>query len=174
MWPFEPAEESLCFLRGPLELMTEAKNINISYIFDVKSRVIAKCGNCSKEIAGRLKNNSLWQTNVSRVLYKVSNRKKLSGETFCLLEKRLLSAFKRCASSNLLYFYKLLIGPQWTFSECIVITCIIPVIRLVNLSRWRWLHLSHVTWLQVTTKTWQTHLQGMKKSPKLKWVFFFT
>ena len=43
---------------------------------------------------------------------KVSNRKKLSGETFCLLEKRLLSTFKRCASSNLLYFYKLLIAPQ--------------------------------------------------------------
>ena len=59
MSPFEPAEESLCFLRGPLELMTEAKNINISYIFDMKSRVIAKCGNCSEEIADRLKNNSL-------------------------------------------------------------------------------------------------------------------
>ena len=62
MCPFEPAEESqesLCFLRGLLELMMEAKNINISYIFDVKSHVIAKCGNCSEEIAGRLKNNIL-------------------------------------------------------------------------------------------------------------------
>ena len=106
------------------------------------------------------------------VVCKVSNRKKLSGETFCLLEKRLLSTFKRCASSNLLYFYKLLIAPQWTFSECIVITCIIPVIRLSTLSKWHWLHLSNVMWLQVTTKTWQTHLQGVKKSPKLKWVFF--
>jgi len=38
------------------------------------------------------------------VVCKVSNRKKLSGETFCLLEKRFLSTFERCASSNLLFF----------------------------------------------------------------------
>ena len=35
----------------------------------------------------------------------VSNRKTLSGETFCSLEKRLLSIFKFCASSNLLFVF---------------------------------------------------------------------
>ena len=46
------------------------------------------------------------------VICGVSNRSTLSGETFCSLEKRLLSAFKFCASSNLLFFfYELLIGP---------------------------------------------------------------
>ena len=39
--------------RGLLELMMEAKKIDIRYIFDLKSHVIAKRGNCSKEIAGR-------------------------------------------------------------------------------------------------------------------------
>ena len=43
-----------------------------------------------------------------------------SGETFCF-HKRLLSVFKFSASSNLLFPYDLLIGPQPTFLECIVI-----------------------------------------------------
>ena len=47
---FEPTEESLCFLRGPLEWMTEAKSINVSYIIDLKEHVIVKSGNCSEEI----------------------------------------------------------------------------------------------------------------------------
>ena len=80
-WPFEPPEESLCFLRGLLEWMTEATKINGSYIFILKSHVIAKHGNCSKEIAGRWKNNSLG------VVCELSNRKTLSGETLCFLEK---------------------------------------------------------------------------------------
>ena len=46
MWPFEPAEEGIPFLRGLLEWMTEAKVVDISYIF----YVIAKSGNGSKEI----------------------------------------------------------------------------------------------------------------------------
>ena len=44
-----------------------------------------------------------------------------SGKSFYFLEKRILSIFKLCTSSNLLLFYELLIGPQPTFSECIVI-----------------------------------------------------
>ena len=47
------------------------------------------------------------------VVCKVSNRMMLSGETFCFLEKR--------ASSNLLFFYELVIGSQPTFLECTVI-----------------------------------------------------
>ena len=99
-------------------------------------------------------------------------KRQLSGETFCLLEKRLLSTSKHCASSNLLFFYKLLICPQPTFSECIVITCIScnPIGQLC-LSGPSYICRT-VMWLQVTTKTWQTYLQWMKKSPKLKRVFF--
>ena len=51
--PFEPAEQSMCFLRGSLEWMTEAKNINDSYNFDLRSHVSEKQGNRSKENAGR-------------------------------------------------------------------------------------------------------------------------
>ena len=42
--PFEPAEESTCFLRGPLEWVTE------SYIFDSSSHITVKRGNITKEI----------------------------------------------------------------------------------------------------------------------------
>ena len=55
------------------------------------------------------------------VVCKVSNRMMLSGETFCFLQKRLLSICKFCASCNLLFFYELVIGSQPTFLECIVI-----------------------------------------------------
>ena len=55
------------------------------------------------------------------VVCNVSKRKTFSGKSFCFLEKRILSIFKLCTSSNLLLFYELLIGPQPTFSECIVI-----------------------------------------------------
>ena len=55
------------------------------------------------------------------VVCKVSDRKTLSGEKFCFLEECLLSIFKFCTSSNLLFFYELLVGPQPTFLECIVI-----------------------------------------------------
>ena len=43
-----------------------------------------------------------------------------ASETFCFVEKRLLPIFRVCTSSNLLFFYGLLIGPQPTFLECIV------------------------------------------------------
>ena len=48
------------------------------------------------------------------VICKVSNRKTMTGETFCSLEKRLLSI-------NLSFSYESLIGPQPTSLECIVI-----------------------------------------------------
>ena len=59
-WPFEPVEEILCFLRGPLEWMTEKINVNVSYIFYLGSQVSAKRSNGSKETAGRWQNNSLF------------------------------------------------------------------------------------------------------------------
>ena len=34
-------------------MLTEGENENIRHIFDVREHVIAKCGNGSKEIAGR-------------------------------------------------------------------------------------------------------------------------
>ena len=52
MWPYEPAKESLCLLSGPIEWKTDAKNVNDSYIFDLRSYVIAKHDNGGKEIAG--------------------------------------------------------------------------------------------------------------------------
>ena len=69
MWPFKPTEESLHFLRGPLEWMiNQAKNVSVSNIFDLRKHVNAKRGNGSKEIAGRWQNTSLCQINVSWVL----------------------------------------------------------------------------------------------------------
>ena len=63
------------------------------------------------------------------VICKVSNRKTLSGETFCFLEKHLLSIFNFCASSNILFSYELLISPQPTFLE---MYCYFPVILFFN------------------------------------------
>ena len=54
------------------------------------------------------------------VICKVSKRKTLTGETFCFLEKRLL------LSKLSFSLYELLIGPQPTSLECIVIN--FPVI----------------------------------------------
>ena len=41
-WPFKPTEESPCFLWGPSKCVTEAKNVNVSYNFDLRSPVIEK------------------------------------------------------------------------------------------------------------------------------------
>ena len=54
------------------------------------------------------------------VTCKVSNSKTLSGETLCILEKRLLSIFEFC-DYLIVFFYDLLIGPQPTFLDYIVI-----------------------------------------------------
>ena len=74
--PFEPSEERMCFPRGLLEWVTEAKNVNNSYIFDLWLHVTAKRGNRSEEIPGRSHNNSLCQRNVSWVLYAKFQTKK--------------------------------------------------------------------------------------------------
>ena len=66
MWPFEPAEEGIPFLRGLLEWMTVAKVVDISYIL----YVIAKGGNGSKEI-GKTKKC------IPGVMSKVLNRKNI-------------------------------------------------------------------------------------------------
>ena len=115
-WPFEPAEKKPMFPE-------RSGNENIRHIFDLREHVTAKCGNGSKEIAGRWQNNSLCQIYVSQALLKckVSYRKILFGRTLYFLEKRLLSLFKFCALSKLLFSYELLIGPLPTFLECIVI-----------------------------------------------------
>ena len=90
--------------------MTEAKVVDISYIF----YVIAKSGNGSKEIDKTKKC-------ILGVMCKVLNRKTLSGEAFCFLERCLLLIFNFCAWSNSLFFNELLISRQATFSERIVI-----------------------------------------------------
>ena len=86
--PFEPAEESTCIPRGPLEWVKETKNIQESYIFDLSSHVIVKRSNITKEITGNDKKICLMG-----VVRKVSNRKTLSAETFCFADKHLLSIF---------------------------------------------------------------------------------
>ena len=47
----ELAEESPCFLTGPLDCVTEAKNVNVCYNFDVRSHITAKRDNGSEESA---------------------------------------------------------------------------------------------------------------------------
>ena len=63
------------------------KNFNDSCTFDLQSHVIAKPRNNSEEISGRLQNNSLCQRNISSV----SNRKTLSGKTFCYQSEILIA-----------------------------------------------------------------------------------
>ena len=76
---------------------------------------------------------------VKGVVCKVSNRKRLSCKKNCFLEKCLLSIFKFCASSNLLFFYEMLIGLQPTLLGCIVIC----ESDWSTLSRWTRLQESH-------------------------------
>ena len=140
MWPFEPAGKKPMFPERSVRVSTEGENENIRHIFDLRVHVFAKCGNGRKEIAGRWQNNSLCQSYVSRALLKckVSYRKILSGETLCFLEKRLLSLFKFCTMSKLLFSYELLIGPLPTFLECILLfTC-----DLIG-QRWPWSQYLH-------------------------------
>ena len=86
MWPFEPARESLCFLRGPLEWLMVVKNVNVIYVFDWRSHVFEsvvmlttkfllddKITACVKQIC------------LLGVICKVSDRKTLTNEKFCSL-----------------------------------------------------------------------------------------
>ena len=54
----------MCFLRGLLESVMEAKNINDSCIFDLQWYVVATRGNSSEEIVGSWQNNSFCQRNM--------------------------------------------------------------------------------------------------------------
>ena len=59
-----------------------------------------------------------------RFCYVMFPIEKQSGKTFYFLEKSVLLIFKFCPLSKLMFcffFYELLISPQPTFSECIVI-----------------------------------------------------
>ena len=56
------------------------------------------------------------QISLLGVICKVSNRKTLTGETFCSLEKRFLS-------SNVSLSYELLIGPQPTSWNVLLFSC---------------------------------------------------
>ena len=41
------------FPERSVRVLTEVKNVNVSHIFDLRSLVVVKWGNGSKEIAGR-------------------------------------------------------------------------------------------------------------------------
>ena len=112
------------FPERSIRVSAEGKNVNVSHIFDLRSLVIAKCDNGSKKkFVGDDKITAcVKQISLLGAVHKVLKyRKTLSGERFCFLEKRMLSIFKFRTSSNLFFPYKLQIGPQPTFLECIVI-----------------------------------------------------
>ena len=69
--------------------MTDAKNVNGSYVIDLQSHVIAKC-TAKKSLADYKITACVKEIYLLGVVYKVLNRKTLSGETFCFPEKSLL------------------------------------------------------------------------------------
>ena len=144
--PFEPAEQSMCFLRRSLEWMTEAKNINDSYNFDLRSHVSEKQGNRSKENAGRWQNKkySLCQrNNVLWVLY--AKFGKMSGVSKHFAFPNNLCYQFRVSSKLLVFFYKL---PTTNFLR---MYCYSPVIGLVNFVK-----LAPVTVVTVSCLQWKT------------------
>ena len=110
------------FPERSVRVLTGAKNVNVSYIFDLRSHVqstamVAKKLLVDDKIAACVKG-----------ICKVLNRKTLSGSS-PVKHFAFLKISKFCSSSNLLVlFYELLIGPQLTFLKC----CYFPAIRLVN------------------------------------------
>lgn len=116
-WPFEPAKESKCFPRGPLDRVTEAKNFSDSYIFDLRWHVIANRGNSSER-------NS-W--------YNVHDKITACVKEICLMgvyakfwvyAKRLvkhLLSWKTLAINIAFFLELLMIGWELTFLECILI-----------------------------------------------------
>ena len=120
LWPFYTRWIKPTFPKMTVRVLKEAKNVNVSHIFDLTSRDEVACLLQSatmetKKIAGRWQNKittCVEQICLLGVIRKVSNRKTLTDETFCFLEKRLLSIYTFFVSSNLLFFYELLICPQ--------------------------------------------------------------
>ena len=89
-----------------------AKNVNISYIFDLRSHVIAKRRNVSEEIADRNK-YVFWAYVKFRLLIQ-SNEKFYFLENVCYQYLNLY--FEYC-----FVFLRAADGPQATFLKCIVI-----------------------------------------------------
>ena len=59
------------------------------------------------------------------VIFKVSNRRTLTGEIFCFLQKFLLSRFKFCAPRNLLFFLQVADWPTTNFLGMYCYFCVI-------------------------------------------------
>ena len=94
MWLFEPAEEGLSFLRDLLEWIHDGgKTWTFVELLTWGSDVIAKHSNVAKKLLVDDDKITVCvkQICLLDVICKVSNRKTLSGETFCCLEKGLLS-----------------------------------------------------------------------------------
>ena len=82
MWPFEPAKESLCFLRGPLEWLMVVKNVKIIYVFDWRSlQSVAML--TTKFLLDDKITASVKQICLLGVICKVWDRKTLTNEKFC-------------------------------------------------------------------------------------------
>ena len=121
-----PLEKCVCFLRGLYD--GGPKNVNVSNNFYLRSwsycqalEIALKKLLIDDKITACLK-----QICLRGVIWKVSNRKTLSGETFCFLEKCLLSIFKFDALNNLLFFFR---PPDWSLTNFLGMYCCFPVIQ---------------------------------------------
>ena len=110
-WPFEPTEESRMFPEKPV----------IYFPLDVSCLLQSAAMVAKKLLVGAKITACFKQICFCMLLCKFRSEKHIWWNIF-LSWKRLLSIFKFRASSNLsIVFYELLIGPQPTFLECIVI-----------------------------------------------------
>ena len=71
MWPYEPAKESLCFLSGPIEWKTDAKNVKLMIVIFLTwgHMLLQSTAMVVKKLLVDEKNNGLCQTNVSLGCY---------------------------------------------------------------------------------------------------------
>ena len=109
-WPIKPSEENPCFLRGPLKCMTEAKNVNVSYNFDLRSHVIKKARQCSRWCymsSFEWKNIVWWKILLFWKTFAVCLKWLLFFEKILCFEYVIIFIFY--------FFYELLIGPQPIF-----------------------------------------------------------
>ena len=120
-WPVETTFYCLyCFLRGPLRWLTEAKNINVGVIFDLRSHVIAKHSNVGEETASRWQHTACDKP-MCLLRVERSDSKTLSCDEFCFLGNICHQYnLNFCSSGNSLFSYELLIGSNKLFRNVLL------------------------------------------------------
>ena len=118
----------------------EPTNVNVSCIFDLRSHVIAKLSTAMvvKKLLVDDK-YKLKQICLLGVVCNISNRKTLSGKTFCFLEKHVPLIFKFCPLSNLMFFCFFLRAADWSSTNFLGMYCYFNVVHWSTLSKWPWL-----------------------------------